>query len=95
MARMIRKQVYITPEHEAALKRAAAEYGVTEAEIIRRGIERIAAEADREEERRLAWQRFMAFSEERGKLPAEPTPNGRGWTRDELYDERLDRIARR
>jgi hypothetical protein len=41
MAVMIRKQVYIRPDQESRLKRAAADEGVTEAEIIRRGIEAV------------------------------------------------------
>lgn len=38
MARMVRKQVYIEPRHEQLLKRRAREWGVSEGEIIRRGL---------------------------------------------------------
>src|SRR5207248_2950525 len=41
MTRMIRKQVYVTAEHAAFLKRGAHELGVTESELIRQGIERL------------------------------------------------------
>ena len=37
MARMVRKQVYLEARQDAWLKRRAAELGVTEAELIRRG----------------------------------------------------------
>ncbi len=40
---MVRKQVYITIEQNEMLKRLAASLNVTEAEVIRRGIERIEA----------------------------------------------------
>ncbi len=39
MTRMVRKQVYISPAHDAALKQRARHRAVTEAELIRRGIE--------------------------------------------------------
>ena len=40
MGRMVRKQVFITPEQWGRLKAHAAAAGVSMAEIIRRGIER-------------------------------------------------------
>src|SRR5687767_14363651 len=45
VARMVRKQVYIEPEHDALLKRKARELGVTDSDLIRRGIEQIARTA--------------------------------------------------
>lgn len=36
---LIRKQTYITPEQDAALKRVASERRVTEAEILRRALD--------------------------------------------------------
>ena len=41
MGRMIRKQVYIEPEQEKLLKQQAKRLGVSEAELIRRGIEQV------------------------------------------------------
>ena len=38
MARMVRKQVYIEARQDAWLKRRAAELGVSEVELIRRGL---------------------------------------------------------
>lgn len=36
---LIRKQTYITPEQDRAMKRLAEQYHVTEAEIVRRALE--------------------------------------------------------
>ena len=52
---MVRKQVYIRADQEERLKAAAAVAGVTEAEIIRRGIELALGEGtESREELRLA-----------------------------------------
>ncbi len=87
---MVRKQVYIGVEHEAALKRQARELGLTESELIRRGIEQVGrAPVD---ERAL--RDFLTFARDRaerlrGAACIHPlTPANRGWTRDELYDRR-------
>lgn len=40
--RMVRKQVYITPEQDELLKRVAEERGVTEAEVIRAALDTLA-----------------------------------------------------
>lgn len=94
MTRMVRKQVYIEPRHDALLKRRARELGVTEAELIRRGIEYItAADADEEEEREDAWAELDAAMEEAAQVIAPQT--GRQWTREELYEERIDRVVGR
>lgn len=89
---MVRKQVYIGARQEALLKRRARVLGVTEAELIRRGIDApdrapLPAPPDP-----AAWAAAKAVMEERLRLGAPQT--GRGWTREELYDERLDRLAR-
>jgi hypothetical protein len=93
MARMVRKQVYIEPEHDALLKRKARELGVTESDLIRRGIEQIARTAPPVPRDARAWDEELAFMRQRGRLPV---PAGkRRWTREELYDERLQRISGR
>ena len=43
---MVRKQIYIAPEHEAKLKRLAQGSGRSEAEIIREALEAIPEETD-------------------------------------------------
>ena len=51
MARIVRKQVYITPKQDAELKQKARLLDVTESELIRRGIEAVTKEELSEEER--------------------------------------------
>jgi hypothetical protein len=51
---MIRTQIQLTDEQARALKELAAKRGVSLAELIRQGVERILAESDRREKRRRA-----------------------------------------
>lgn len=83
MGRMVRKQLYIDDEHEAALKARAAELGVTEAEIMRHALDHYLGDVAREEAD-AAWERLMAFS--RARQAMGPLPGTRDWTREELYD---------
>jgi hypothetical protein len=92
MSVMVRKQIYIEPQQEELLKKAAAETGMTEAEIIRRAIN---LWGEREWKRRRAqeaWKEARAFIKElmtQGRVPGERT-----WTREELYEERLNHYGR-
>lgn len=90
---MVRKQVYIAPEHDALLKRRAKELRVTEAELIRRGIEQLAAgrRGLRPVADSQAWADLKAFITQHRLLGVPQT--GRTWTRDDLYDERLRRFS--
>jgi hypothetical protein len=90
---MIRKQVYITAEQERKLKRRAKALGVTEAEVVRQGIELASSAAARFPFDRKAWQELKRDMEKRARMQVPQT--GRSWTRDELYDERFERYARR
>ena len=92
MARMIRKQVYIEPRHEELLKRRSNELGISEAELIRRAIEQVAWGPVRGQVDRSAWEAAKVFIQQRRRLEAPQT--GRAWTRDQLYDERLERFSR-
>ncbi|MBI3977766.1 MAG: hypothetical protein HY331_06235 [Chloroflexi bacterium] len=92
MAQMIRKQVYIEPRQEELLKRRARELGVSEAELIRRGIDLVSRAPVRLPPDRQAWKEFMAFIQEHRQMDVPQT--GRTWTREELYDERLERYSR-
>lgn len=91
MGRMVRKQVYIAPHQEKLLKRRAKELGVTESELIRRGIDQIGHVTSGLPRDYAAWDKAKAFIQERMGIDAPQT--GRIWTRDELYDERLQRIS--
>jgi len=92
MSVMVRKQVYIEPRQDEMLKRAAAETGMTEAEIVRRALdlwdERVAQHRRVQE----IWEEERAFIE--SLIAQGPVPGGRTWTREELYEERLSRRAR-
>lgn len=92
MGRMVRKQVYIAAEHEALLKRRAAELGVSEAELIRRGIEALGRRLAPRLPDRRAWQDELEFIRERAKLPS--TGTGRTWRREDAYDERGSSVSR-
>ena len=89
---MVRKQVYIEPAQERFLKQRATELGVTEAELIRRGIDALARTPARAPFDPEAWAAVMASMEERARLPA--TGAGRTWRREDLYEERLGRVPR-
>lgn len=94
MQRMVRKQIYIAAMQDTRLKRRAAALGVTESELIRRGIDLITEAASPSADEQ-AWQDELAFIEERARtLPApemsEPL-SGRRWPREEMYEERWNR----
>jgi hypothetical protein len=92
MARMIRKQVYITPDQEAHRKRLSRERGTTESDLIRRGVEQVVRIPTSGRDRR-AWEEEVAFMKERAKLPHLGAP--RSWTREDIYEERINRVLRR
>jgi hypothetical protein len=91
MTRMVRKQIYIKPEQEKALKQKASKLGVSEADLIREyideGMQRLTAS-----ERKEIWEEELAFIEERTKISVPQT--GRKWTREELYEGRFERHSR-
>ena len=92
MAQMIRKQVYIKPQQDAILKRLARTLGLSEAEIIRRAIDRQTS-AVRPGIRDLqAWEREKDFIAAR--MAAGPIPSQRKWQRENAYKERLARYGR-
>jgi hypothetical protein len=84
MARKLRKQIYIDPQQEAALKRQAAETGTSEAEIIRQAIA---------SQTRILWHPIAALEAwERERefihslIAQGPTAGQRTWRREDLYD---------
>lgn len=92
MARMVRKQFYITPEQNRLLKERAKALGVSEAELRRRGVEEASQRAELADSRSDTWEKEMEFIRERARL--QDLGRKRGWTRDELYDERVKRFSR-
>ncbi|MBM2827023.1 MAG: hypothetical protein HW403_1087 [Dehalococcoidia bacterium] len=92
MARMVRKQVYIEERQDALLKRRSKELGVSEAELVRRGIDEacrlpLVVPIDRQK----VLEEMLTFIREHRMFDVPQT--GRTWTRDEIYDERLDRLS--
>jgi len=90
VARMVRKQVYITPEQDRLLKRRAKALGVSEAELVRRGVELASRVSAGQHLDHKAWEELRRDMEKRSRMKVPQT--GRRWTRDELYD-RLDRFS--
>ncbi len=84
MAEMIRKQVYIEARQERLLKALAKDLRVTEAELIRRGIDRGLDGLTGARPDPAAWgeaERFILARARRGRVKGK-----RRWTREELYD---------
>ncbi|MFA7480879.1 MAG: hypothetical protein WC314_10270 [Vulcanimicrobiota bacterium] len=80
---MIRKQVYIEKRQEEALKAASARLGVSEAALIRQGIDRCLDSVVVPLIDVGAWEDELAYIRNRHSV----TPaRERTWTRDELYD---------
>ena len=92
MGRMVRKQVYITTEQDKLLKRRAKALGVTEAEVVRRGIELAGTTAASLPFDSQAWEWLKRDMAKRARMKVPQT--GRSWTREELYEERLARYSR-
>ena len=84
MGTMVRKQVYIQPRQEKALKKLARKTGMREAEILRRALDAHMEALARQEQRQAAWKKENAFIR---RLAARgPVPGGRTWRREDLYD---------
>lgn len=84
MKRMIRKQLYITSEHESKLKAKSGETGMSEGEIVREALSRYLDSSVPEKRDLSYWEKELAFIEslqERG-----PVGGGRTWRRDDLHD---------
>ena len=91
MARMARKQVYIEPTQERFLKQRADLLGVTEADLIRQGINLLSSAPTDKAIDPDAWADEEAFLETRARLTPE-RPDGWRFRRDEIYEDRLGRV---
>jgi predicted DNA-binding protein len=86
---MVRKQIYITPEQDATLKRLAKKRGVTEADVVREAIDKVEADADAaEERRRKAGDELVAHMRRHAATHVGTTDK---WTRDDAYDDERSR----
>jgi hypothetical protein len=94
MATLVRKQVYLEARQDARLKALAHRLGVSEAALIRQALDRALGSALGEGRaiRVEAWVEARAYRDawvtRAGHRPT------RRWSREELYDERLDRHGR-
>ncbi len=84
MARKLRKQIYLDPQQEAALKRQAAATGMSEAEIIRQAIDNQTRILRHPVAALEAWEREREFI--RSLIAQGPVAGGRTWRREDLYD---------
>jgi len=88
---MVRKQLYISEEHERALKARARELGVSEAELVRRMLDGLLLD----EEGRAglagagAGDALEGFLKEADRMAeSHRFPEGYVFYRDELYEDR-------
>lgn len=88
MSRMVRKQIYLEPEQEKRLKQQARALGVSEAELIRRGIGQVTRLPASVPLDPKAWQDELAFIRKRARR-RKALGQKRRWTREALYEERL------
>lgn len=88
---MVRKQFYIAREQDESLKRKAKEYRISEAELVRWGIDEVTRGGGRFVADDEAWEAAKRHMEERARMKVPQRP--RTWTREELYDERFDRLS--
>ncbi|CAN5735076.1 hypothetical protein BH20ACT12_BH20ACT12_17660 [soil metagenome] len=88
-AYVVRKQLYISDEHERALKARARELGVSEAELVRRMLDDLLLDGGRGLAGAGAAEALGGFLEEADRL-AESHRFLRGYLfyRDELYEDR-------
>ena len=87
MSTMVRKQIYIEAQQEAALKHITQERQISEAEVIRQAITQWLEEEQRTRQTAELWVEEKAFIE--ALLAQGPVPGGRTWTRDAIYEERV------
>jgi CO/xanthine dehydrogenase Mo-binding subunit len=92
VGRMVRKQIYLEPEQDKTLKERAKALGISTAELIRRRITDPGRGVASFPTRPEAWEEELHFIAERARLA--DLKKTRGWTRDELYEERLGRFSR-
>jgi hypothetical protein len=87
---MVRKQVYIGRDQDARLKRYARALGVTEAELIRRGIDAVVPATTESYGRMLRETADATIESARAVSVAGRT---RGWSREDAYGERPRYLA--
>jgi hypothetical protein len=87
MTQMIKRQVSLSSKQNDIIKRRARSLGISEPELIRRGLQNGVESLTFSERDPRAWKRQLAFIRRRLKLPT--TGGARTWTREDLYADRL------
>ncbi len=85
MATKVRKQIYIEPYQEAALKRLGRQTGVSEAEIIRQAIDRQIQSLQVPGPDLAQWEKEKEFI--RSLIRQGPVRGRRTWRREDLYEQ--------
>lgn len=93
MSRMVRKQIYLEAEQAERLQRRAKELGVSQADLIRRCLDQLDRVRRALPVDRKAWQDELTYIRERAGTQT-ALDRQRHWTREELYEERLQRFSR-
>ena len=94
MPRMIRKQIYLEPEHNRLLKELADQQRISEAQVIRRALEQQTSAPRPSGPDLLAWRAELDFIRERSRQFSRGRRKRRQWKREDLYQDRLSRYAR-
>ena len=90
---MIRKQLYIDPSQDAALKRKARELGVSEAELVRRALDNALSSPASKTKRISALQAVLKDAKALSKTHR--VPENYRFNREDAYDDtRLERWNR-
>jgi len=96
VAAMIRKQLYLAAQHDAALKRLAARERRSEADIVREAVLEYAVRARRTAAGdRAAWDDALAFMRSLAPRPGRRSSIRHRMSRERLYEEGLTRGRRR
>ena len=91
MGGTVRKQVDIELTEDELLRQRARELGISEADLIREAIARVLHNPAAWRSGFTTWEEVKAEIEERRRM--ETAQKARGWTRDELYEERFERLS--
>lgn len=85
MSELIRKQLYITKQQEQLLKKKAATFNISEAEIVREALDSHTSAVSYPRKFQEKWLEERKFIEEKRKGSKNDLPVKK-WKRDELYD---------
>jgi hypothetical protein len=102
MAGVVQRQITLTLEDNDRLQRRARALGTSDEDLIQQILHRALDDevsdtpSPNREEARKEWAEVVSLMRARAALPLSPESRatGRGWTREDAYDERLDRFSR-